>query len=226
MKFEGKKMDDLKVLHEDNHILIIDKPVQISSEGKDSIEEWVKGYIKKRDNKPGKVFLTAVHRLDKPASGILVFAKTSKALTRIHEQIRNGEWKKKYFALVETNPKQQEKVLENYLLKDEFGMKVVSKETKGAKLARLKYTVVKDNLLTIELYTGRKHQIRVQLSHIGLPIQGDQRYGAVKRSKGLGIDLHHAHLILSHPVTKALIEIKSTPAFIFRGDCKMLNSSF
>lgn len=211
----------MKVLYEDNHIIVVEKEPNIPSQ-KDKTHDidmltLVKQYIKEKYNKPGEVYLGLVHRLDRPVGGIMVFAKTSKAASRLSEQIRNKEFKKRYLAVVDGKFNETSGVLENYLYKDERNniSKVVNKTKKNAKLAKLDYEVlyydkIKNlSLLKINLHTGRHHQIRVQLQHFGHSIFGDQKYGT--RGRGKQIALWAYELQVKHPITKELITFKCLP---------------
>lgn len=206
-----------QILYEDNHLLIINKRagqlVQGDKTGDESLLETLKHFIKERDHKPGNVFLGLVHRIDRPTSGLVIYAKTSKALSRLTQMIKNREIKKTYWAIVpkEIVPKSQRLV--HYLKKNEKNNKAIvfTKPTDGAKEAILTYTIIKvlDNyqLLEIDLETGRHHQIRAQLSKIDLPIKGDLKYGAPRSNQDGGISLHARKLEFIHPVTRERIEI-------------------
>ncbi|QHN65104.1 RluA family pseudouridine synthase [Bergeyella cardium] len=206
-----------QILYEDNHLLIINKRagqlVQGDKTGDESLLETLKHFIKERDHKPGNVFLGLVHRIDRPTSGLVIYAKTSKALSRLTQMIKNREIKKTYWAIVpkEIVPKSQRLV--HYLKKNEKNNKAIvfTKPTDGAKEAILTYTIIKvlDNyqLLEVDLETGRHHQIRAQLSKIGLPIKGDLKYGAPRSNQDGGISLHARKLEFIHPVTRERIEI-------------------
>ncbi|KFC23340.1 RluA family pseudouridine synthase [Epilithonimonas lactis] len=206
-----------QIIFEDNHMMVINKKsgqlVQGDKTGDSSLLELIKDFIKKRDEKPGNVFLGLVHRIDRPTSGLVIYAKTSKALTRLTVMVKNREVKKTYWALTakEIIPKSQRLV--HYLQKNEKTNKatVFVKPTDGAKESILTYTVIKtlDNyqLLEIDLETGRHHQIRAQLSKIGVPIKGDLKYGAPRSNPDGGISLHARKLQFIHPVTKEEIEI-------------------
>lgn len=206
-----------QILYEDNHLLIINKRagqlVQGDKTGDESLLETLKHFIKERDHKPGNVFLGLVHRIDRPTSGLVIYAKTSKALSRLTQMIKNREIKKTYWAIVpkEIVPKSQRLV--HYLKKNEKNNKAIvfTKPTDGAKEAVLTYTIIKvlDNyqLLEVDLETGRHHQIRAQLSKIGLPIKGDLKYGAPRSNQDGGISLHARKLEFIHPVTRERIEI-------------------
>lgn len=206
-----------QILYEDNHLFIINKRagqlVQGDKTGDESLLETLKHFIKERDHKPGNVFLGLVHRIDRPTSGLVIYAKTSKALSRLTQMIKNREIKKTYWAIVpkEIVPKSQRLV--HYLKKNEKNNKAIvfTKPTDGAKEAILTYTIIKvlDNyqLLEVDLETGRHHQIRAQLSKIGLPIKGDLKYGAPRSNQDGGISLHARKLEFIHPVTRERIEI-------------------
>lgn len=206
-----------QIVYEDNHLLVINKKVgqlvQGDKTGDESLLETIKDFIKKRDNKPGNVFLGLVHRIDRPTSGLVIYAKTSKALSRLTQMVKNREVKKTYWAVVakEMIPKSQRLV--HYLKKNEKNNKAIvfPKATDGAKEAILTYNVIKalENylLLEIDLETGRHHQIRAQLSKIGVPIKGDLKYGAPRSNSDGGINLHARKLEFIHPVTKENIEI-------------------
>lgn len=206
-----------RILYEDNHLLIINKLpseiVQGDKTGDVCLLDEAKLYIKEKYNKPGEVFLGLVHRIDRPVSGVVVFAKTSKALSRMTEKVRERDFHKTYLAIVKNRPPKETDTLEDYLVRNEKMNKsfVVAPETKDAKLSRLKYTVVgqSDNycLLEIELFTGRHHQIRTQLSHIGCPIRGDLKYGYPRSNRDASISLHAYKVTFEHPVTKQLLEI-------------------
>jgi len=208
---------DFQVLYEDNHILVANKPnnmlVQADTTGDVALEDLAKQYIKIKYNKPGAVFLNAVHRIDRPVSGVVVFARTSKALTRLNEQFRSKEIKKTYWAIVKNLPKVESATLEDYIRRDAKKNKsfVCQKDAKDAKLARLSYSLIASSenyhLLEIDLHTGRHHQIRCQLSHMGCPIKGDLKYGAERSNKDGGISLHARSVEFIHPVTKESIKI-------------------
>lgn len=207
----------LEVLFEDNHIMVVNKPAGVltQSNGTDqkSLEDIAKAWVKKFYCKPGNVFLTPIHRLDKPASGIVLFAKTSKALSRLNESMRSHQMHKTYMALVEGTPIQSEATLENYLIHDDFQARIATEGEPEAKLARLHYRVIKKqqshSLLEIHLETGRYHQIRCQLSAIGHPIVGDGRYGSRKPSEYIA--LLHCKFEFPHPITGALLTFETLP---------------
>ncbi|MDX8430693.1 MAG: RluA family pseudouridine synthase [Candidatus Algichlamydia australiensis] len=208
-----KSLDSEEILYLDNHLLVVNKPAglltQPSPTASDSLEERAKAYIKKRFAKPGAVFLHAVHRLDRAVSGIVLFARTSKALSRLQEQQRERKIKKIYYALVDQTPTEKKGKLEHKLSHGSF--KAVVKD--GGKEAVLFYEVIGKNLLRIELVTGRYHQIRAQLSAIGSPIVGDQKYGSTKTFHSEAIALHHGEMIFSHPTTKEKLSISSRSPF-------------
>ena len=205
-------MQDLKVIYEDNHIIVVQKPPNIPSQADKTEDEdmltIIKKYIKEKYDKPGNVYLGLVHRLDRPVGGVMVFAKTSKAASRLSEQVRLKEFKKEYLAIVDGDVEIKQGVLEDYLLKNEKLniSRVVKASTKNAKYAKLEYEVMKYNketnlsLLKIKLYTGRHHQIRVQLANFGHSICGDQKYGT--RGRGKQISLWAYKLIIKHPITQ------------------------
>ena len=214
-------MQNLKVIFEDNHIIVVEKqpniPSQSDKTGDIDMLTLVKDYIKEKYNKPGNVYLGLVHRLDRPVGGVMVFAKTSKAASRLSEQVRQKVFKKKYLAVVDGKIENENGTLEDYLYKDERNniSKVVNKEKKNAKLAKLDYKVlayneVKDlSLVEINLHTWRHHQIRVQLSNFGHSIFGDQKYGT--RGQGKQIALWAYELTIEHPITKEEMVFKDLP---------------
>lgn len=214
-------MQNLKIIYEDNHIIVVEKipniPSQADKTGDMDMLTLVKGYIKEKYNKPGNVYLGLVHRLDRPVGGIMVFAKTSKAASRLSEQVRTKRIKKVYLAVVDGKFDKTKGTLEDYLYKDERNniSKVVKKEKKNAKLAKLDYEVLKYNevkdlsLVKVNLHTGRHHQIRVQLSNFGHSIFGDQKYGT--RGKGKQIALWAYQLTVIHPTTKEEMVFEDFP---------------
>lgn len=213
----NQNFSDSQIIYEDNHMMVINKKagqlVQGDKTGDSSLLELIKDFIKKRDEKPGNVFLGLVHRIDRPTSGLVIYAKTSKALSRLTVMVKNREVKKTYWALTakEMIPKSQRLV--HYLQKNEKTNKatVFIKPTDKAKESILNYQIIKtlDNyqLLEIDLETGRHHQIRAQLSKIGVPIKGDLKYGAPRSNPDGGISLHARKLEFEHPVTKEKVEI-------------------
>jgi 23S rRNA pseudouridine1911/1915/1917 synthase len=203
------------ILYEDNHILVVNKPANLSSlpnEGMHDIVTEMKEFLKMRDGKKGNVFLHPVHRLDKAVSGILVMAKTSKALSRLNEQIRQKCWKKIYIAKLSKNLPEKAGKLVHHLCKKEFFAQVYVSKKPFSKEAILYYRHLRDHFYEIELETGRYHQIRAQLAFMKCPIDGDEKYGGSKDPSG-NIQLHHAKLTFYHPVTKNEIVIDSKPAF-------------
>lgn len=209
--------DNLQILHEDNHILVVNKRVgdivQGDKTGDKPLSEVVKEYIKDKYNKPGEVFLGVVHRLDRPTTGIVVFAKTSKALTRLNDLFKNRETQKTYWAIVKNKPSQAEAELVHYLKRNEKNntSKAHIKEVPDSKLASLDYKIIATlqnyYALEINLHTGRHHQIRAQLSAIGCPIKGDLKYGFDRSNPDGGIHLHARKLVFIHPVSKEELKI-------------------
>ncbi len=208
---------NLQILHEDNHIIVVNKRVgdivQGDKTGDKPLSEIVKEYIKDKYKKPGEVYLGVVHRLDRPTTGIVVFARTSKALTRLNELFKNRETKKKYWAIVKNKPPKIEDTLIHYLKRNEKNntSKAHSNEVPESKIANLDYTVFQELTnyfaLEINLHTGRHHQIRAQLSAVGSPIKGDLKYGFERSNPDGGIHLHARQLEFVHPVTKAEMNI-------------------
>ncbi|HSP11413.1 MAG TPA: RNA pseudouridine synthase [Salegentibacter sp.] len=213
--------NNLQVLYEDNHLIIVNKRpgdiVQGDKTGDIPLSEVVKDYIKKKYNKPGNVYLGVVHRLDRPTSGIVVFAKTSKALPRLNKLFKEKEAKKTYWAIVKNAPPKQEDSLVHFMKRNTKQNKSYAhiKEVPDSKKAVLEYRILKklDNyyLLEIDLHTGRHHQIRSQLSAIGCPIKGDLKYGFDRSNKDASIHLHARKLVFEHPVKKEKLEIIATP---------------
>ena len=214
-------MQQLNVIYEDNHIIVVEKIVNVPSQA-DKTEDIdmltiIKQYLIKKYNKPGDAYVGLVHRLDRPVGGVMVFAKTSKAASRLSEQVRNKTFKKKYLVIVNGKMPNQKGILKDYLLKNEKKniSKVVNSNTKNAKLAELDYEVLKydDKLnlsvLKINLHTGRHHQIRVQLSSRDHSIYGDQKYGG--RGHGKQICLWAYSLSIEHPITKKEMTFKLLP---------------
>ena len=216
MKIISTKQN-LQVLYEDNHIIVVNKRVgdivQGDKTGDKPLSDVVKEYIKDKYNKPGEVFLGVVHRLDRPTTGIVAFARTSKALTRLNELFKNRETQKTYWAVVKNKPEQKSATLVHYLKRNEKSntSKAHLKEVPESKQASLDYTVIKElnnyTALEINLHTGRHHQIRAQLSAIGSPIKGDLKYGFDRSNPDGGIHLHARKLVFVHPVSKESIEI-------------------
>lgn len=200
----------MHVLYEDNHLLALNKPADLltqdSGTTRDSLETQARAWLKERDQKPGNAYLHAVHRLDTGASGIVLFAKTSKALSRLQAMIRAREWEKIYLALVSPPPKKKEATLEHLL---QHGKSHAYVSSEGV-IAILSYKEIKrkgpTGLLEIDLQTGRYHQIRAQLKAIGSPIVGDHKYGGLAWGES-GLALHHHKLTFAHPVTKESLQI-------------------
>ena len=216
MKIYSTK-ENLQVLFEDNHLIVVNKRVgdivQGDQTGDKPLSEVVKEYLKHKYNKPGAVYLGVVHRLDRPTSGIVLFAKTSKALTRLNELFKNRETKKTYWAVVKNYPPKNEDTLTHYLTRNPKNntSKAHIKEVKDSKKAILAYKIIKKLdryvALEIDLHTGRHHQIRCQLSAIGCPIKGDLKYGFDRSNSDGGIHLHARKLKFTHPVTKEILQI-------------------
>ena len=219
----------LDILHEDNHCIAVNKPCGWPSAHFDGVNETVdrliKSYLKEKYHKPGNVFLGVVHRLDKPVSGVLMFARTSKAAARLSEQFRENSIEKIYWAVVELGPKKELPVfgtLEDWLRKDEDkgGVEVTAPAVQGSKLAVLHYQTkaVHRGLALLELrpQTGRTHQLRVQLAHHGFPIYGDSKYGSSTKF-GNGIGLHARSLTFLHPIRLDPITLTAEPPKTWRG---------
>lgn len=214
-------MKPIEIVYEDNHLIVVNKRagqiVQGDKTGDTPLSEMVKDYIKEKYAKPGNVFCGVVHRIDRPVWGLVIFARTSKALERLNRMLRDGEIHKTYWALVEGHPEKDEALLENYLISDGRINKtfVADSNTKDAKLSRLHYrTLVKGDrytLLEVNLLTGRKHQIRAQLSNIGHPIKGDLKYGAKRSNRDGGISLQAHSIEFIHPVSKLPIHLEIPP---------------
>ena len=202
------KTDD--ILYEDNHLLVVNKKagqlVQADTSGDLALEDEIKAFIKVRDNKPGNVFLGVVHRIDRPLSGVILFAKSKKALVRMNEMMKKRELEKHYWAITENRPAELEALLVHQLMRDGKTNKsfVVATPRGNSKEARLRYKVLnisdRYTLLDVELMTGRHHQIRCQLSKIGCPIRGDLKYGAKRSMPDGSISLHSRSLTFTHPV--------------------------
>lgn len=213
---------NLQILHEDNHIIVINKRVgdivQGDKTGDKPLSDVVKEYIKEKYSKPGDVFLGVVHRLDRPTSGVIIFAKTSKALERLNTSFKNRETKKTYWAVVKNCPPMEKDTLNHFLKRDSKNntSKAHTKEVPESKPASLSYQIIKklDHyfVLEIDLHTGRHHQIRAQLKAIGCPIKGDLKYGFDRSNTDGGIHLHAKKLVLKHPVSKEIYTfIANTP---------------
>ena len=208
---------NLQILHEDNHLIVVNKRVgdivQGDKTGDIPLSELVKEYIKHKYQKPGAVYLGVVHRLDRPTTGIVVFAKTSKALSRLNELFSSRQTQKTYWAVVKNNPPQEQDSLQHFISRNEKNntSKAHSKEVPNSKLAVLDYQIIQKlnayYALEINLHTGRHHQIRAQLAAIGCPIKGDLKYGFDRSNPDGGIHLHARKLVFTHPVTKELLEL-------------------
>ncbi|MCR9012552.1 RluA family pseudouridine synthase [Gabonibacter chumensis] len=213
----------MEILYEDNHIIAVNKKnsdiVQADKTGDEPLSEQVKAYIKKKYNKPGDVFLGIPHRVDRPVSGVVLFAKTSKALTRLNKmfQEHDNEITKIYWAIVSELPQEDEARLVHYLVRDTEKNKssVYTRPRQGAKEAILEYKLINGSqnyfLLEVKLCTGRHHQIRCQLAKIGCPIKGDLKYGSPRSNPGGGISLHARSISFMHPVKQEMITITATP---------------
>ena len=209
--------NNLQVIHEDNHLIVVNKRVgdivQGDKTGDKPLSDVVKEYIKEKYNKPGEVFLGVVHRLDRPTTGIVVFARTSKALSRMNELFSNRETQKTYWAVVKNKPVKSQDKLVHYIKRNEKNntSKAHLNEVPDSKLASLEYKIIKEltnyTALEIELHTGRHHQIRAQLAAIGSPIKGDLKYGFDRSNPDGGIHLHARKLCFTHPVSKEAITI-------------------
>ena len=207
----------MDILYEDNHIIIVNKScteiVQGDKTGDTPLSEMVQAYLKEKYAKPGNVFIGVTHRLDRPVSGVVVFAKTSKALSRLNEMFRTHDLTKRYWAIVKNRPPQEEELLTHYLVRNERMNKtfVYDKQVKDSKRSKLSYKIIAQSdkyyLLEIDLLTGRHHQIRAQLAHIGCPIRGDLKYGFDRSNKDGGISLHARNIRFIHPVSKKEINI-------------------
>ncbi len=212
---------NLDIIYEDNHLIVINKRVgdivQGDSTGDKPLSDIVKEYIKKKYDKPGDVYLGVVHRLDRPTTGIVLFAKTSKALTRLNEAFKNRATQKTYWAVIKNTPPKEKDTLVHFLKRNPKNntSKAHSKEVPKSKQASLSYDVIKklDHyfVLEIDLHTGRHHQIRAQLQAIGCPIKGDLKYGFDRSNPNGGIHLHAQKLILAHPVTKEIHTFMAKP---------------
>ena len=212
-----------RILLEDNHLLIFNKKtgeiVQGDKTGDEPLSETLKAFIAQRDSKPGQVFMGVPHRLDRPVSGVCVFAKTSKALERLNEMLRSGDLHKTYWALTANRPPKDSDTLTDNLVRNEAQNK--SYVAKNGKEARLKYTLIQTTdryfLLEVELYTGRHHQIRCQLSHMGCPIKGDLKYGARRSNPDGGISLMARRIQFIHPVKKTEVDVTAPVPSSWKG---------
>ena len=209
-------MQNLKVIYEDNHIIVVEKipniPSQSDKTGDMDMLTLVKQYLKEKYQKPGNVYVGLIHRLDRPVGGVMIFAKTSKAASRLSNQVREKVFQKVYLAVVDGRPEKDKGILEDYLYKDERNnmSRVVRENKKNAKYAKLEYEVLyyhqlkNLSLVKVHLYTGRHHQIRVQLANSGHSIFGDNKYGT--RGKGKQIALWAYQLTIEHPITKETLQ--------------------
>ena len=207
------------ILYEDNHLIVVNKHagelVQADAGGETGLEDAIKAFIRRRDAKPGDVFLGVVHRIDRPVSGAVVFAKTSKALVRLNEMIRRGEFDKRYWAITEELMPAEEGTLTHHIVRDGRTNRSYAHSSpqpkKDSKEARLEYRMVAGStnyyLYEVKLLTGRHHQIRAQFSKEGAPIKGDLKYGSKRSDPGGGISLHSRRVSFIHPVRKELLEI-------------------
>lgn len=213
-------IENIQILYEDNHIIIVNKRVgdivQGDKTGDIPLGEIVKNYIQKKYEKPGNVFLGVVHRIDRPTSGIVIFARTSKALERLNEMLREKKIEKTYWAIIKNNPPKESDTLIHFLRKNSKNNKstTFNTETEGSKKAILQYKLLKNldhySLLEINLETGRHHQIRCQLAAIGCPIKGDLKYGFPRSNSDGGIHLHARKIEFTHPVKNEIISLTAT----------------
>ena len=214
-----------QILYEDNHLIALNKMpgqlVQGDKSGDPCLSEEIKAFLKQRDHKPGNVFCGVIHRLDRPVSGVVLFAKTGKALSRMNEMVKSRDFHKTYRAIVKNKPPKDEEHIEDYLVRDEALNKsfvTLDKTNKNAKLASLDYRLLATStggyhLLEIELHTGRHHQIRCQLAHIGCPIKGDLKYGFPRSNPDGSISLHAYSILFDHPVRHEPIRITAPSPF-------------
>ena len=212
--------EDLIVLYEDNHVIVVLKPQNVPSCEDDTKDKdlltVIKEHIKERENKQGNVYVGLVHRLDRPTGGVMVYAKSSKAAARLSEQMKTGDFEKKYAAVLTGTPREKDATLTNYLKKNPINnmVYVCPQGTEGAKFAELEYNILEEknglSLALIKLHTGRSHQIRVQMANIGTPVYGDMRYGCEKAKKGK-LALWAVSLSFTHPVSKERMCFKIQP---------------
>ena len=212
--------EDLIVLYEDNHVIVVLKPQNVPScedETKDKdMLTVIKEHIKERENKQGNVYVGLVHRLDRPTGGVMVYAKSSKAAARLSEQMKTGDFEKKYAAVLTGTPREKDATLTNYLKKNPINnmVYVCPQGTEGAKFAELEYNILEEknglSLALVKLHTGRSHQIRVQMANIGTPVYGDMLYGGEKAKKGT-LALWAVSLSFTHPVSKERMCFKIQP---------------
>lgn len=213
-------MNDIDIIYEDNHIIVVLKPQGVPTcgdeSGDDSLLDAVRRYLKVTYEKPGNVYVGLIHRLDRPTGGVMVFAKTSKGASRLAEQMRGGDFEKKYLTVLVGAPKEPQAKLVNYLKKNPVNNMVYlcPQTTDGAKMASLEYRVLEEKgglcLTEVRLHTGRTHQIRVQMAGIGHPVYGDMRYGGENAKKG-GLALWAYSLSFTHPVTKERMRFMVQP---------------
>ncbi|PLX12687.1 MAG: RNA pseudouridine synthase [Marinilabiliales bacterium] len=225
----------MEILYEDNHIIAVNKQVsdivQGDKTGDEPLSEKVKQYIKHKYNKPGAVFLGVTHRLDRPVSGALLFARTSKALTRLNDMFLNKDIKKTYWAIVKDEPQKYSDTITHYIVRNQQKNKsfCYDKEVKNSKLASLSYKLIASSdkyyLLEVDLHTGRHHQIRCQLAKIGCPIKGDLKYGFARSNPDGGISLHARKIEFIHPVKKEAVKILANPPQDSLWDFFMLTES-
>jgi 23S rRNA pseudouridine1911/1915/1917 synthase len=211
----------MEILYEDNHLIAVNKSVsdivQPDKTGDPSLEEKIKQYIKEKYNKPGDAFLGVVHRIDRPVSGVVLFARTSKALARLNQMFQDKEIKKTYWAIVKEKPQSNEGTLVHYLKRDSAKNKTFAytKEVADSKKAILSYKIIGQSdtyfLLEVDLQTGRHHQIRCQLAKAGFPIKGDLKYGFARSNEDGGISLHSRSMEFIHPVSKEKVSIVANP---------------
>ena len=217
---EQMKVEDLIILHEDNHIIVVLKPQNVPScedESKDKdLLNVIKEYIKIKNNKPGNVYVGLVHRLDRPTGGVMVYAKSSKAAARLSEQMKTGDFEKKYYTVLVGSPRESKATLTNYMKKNPINnmVYVCPQTVEGAKFAELEYRVIEEksglSFTEVTLHTGRSHQIRVQMAHNGTPVYGDMRYGGENAKKGK-LALWATSLTFTHPVSKERLCFKIEP---------------
>lgn len=216
MKYSAVELEPL-ILLADNHLLAVNKPAgllsQDSGTGLRNLEDWAREWVRKDKSKPGTVFLNAVHRIDRAVSGVVLFARTSKALARLNEEIRSRNCKKIYHALVEGTPGKDADQLVHWLTHEHHRAEVCREGDAGAQRAVLSYRTLKKGekltLLEVDLETGRYHQIRAQLAAIGCPIAGDEKYGAMQKPESGDIALHHRRLEITHPTLKTPVIIEA-----------------
>jgi len=213
--------DTPNILYEDNHLIAVNKTVhdlvQKDKTGDEALDDQLRRYLKAKFNKPGNVYLGITHRLDRPVSGVVIFTRTSKALTRMNKLFREGEISKKYWGIVKNKPQKESDTLVNYLVKNERQNKswCVEQDKPEAKRAELDYRYLcssdKYHLLEVILKTGRHHQIRAQLAAIGSPVKGDLKYGFDRSNRDGGISLHARELMFMHPVSGEEVVILADP---------------